>query len=102
MITTKKFTLKEYSIEFAPVGTRFMLGGHSTVLIVTNTKENKSVVCVSESGMLRKLPFGTKIDGIKEAKDLFRSLSYTITNLLIQNHSRPKNGFKSTNKIKNT
>ena len=79
-----KKTIKQYSVEFAPVGTRFMFGGHSTVLIVTNTKEDKSVICVSESGMLRKLPFGTKIDGIKAAKNLFISLSYTITKLLIE------------------
>ena len=78
-----KLTVKEYKIENAPIGTRFIYGGHSTLLIVTDGKEisctSKSIICVSESGMLRKIPYGTKIKGLKEAKHLFIQQSSKLT-----------------------
>jgi hypothetical protein len=86
-----KFTIKKYKIEKAPVGTRFIQGGHSTLLIVTDGKEisniSKNIICVSESGLLRKIPFGTEIEGIKEAKEIF-----TITSGRILNIYHKKNG----------
>ena len=106
----KKFPLKEYKVENAPVGTRFMFGGHSTVLIVTDgkNKQDKEIVCVSESGSMRKIPYGTKIMGIKSAKNMFVQLSLTMTNLLatqlysfgkkkviITEKSKPRKGIKT-------
>ena len=34
-----KFTIKKYKVEKAPLGTRFIQGEHSTLLIVTDGKE---------------------------------------------------------------
>jgi hypothetical protein len=79
-----KFTTKKYKVEKAPVGTRFINGSHSTLLIVTDGREisnlTKSVICVSESGLVRKILFGTEIECIKEAKDISIQLSRKIMN----------------------
>lgn len=75
---------KEYKVENAPLGTRFIHGGHSTPLIVTDGKEtsnaSKSVVCVSESGLIRKIPYGTKILAITGADKVITSLARKIMN----------------------
>jgi len=85
-----KLTFKKHKIENAPMGRRFMYGGHSTLLIVTDGKEvsnmSKNIICVSESGMLRKIPFGTDIQAIKEAKNMFTITSSRIINNIIQNN----------------
>ncbi len=88
MATVKQqFTLKEYKIENAPVGSRFIHGAHSTLLIVTDGKETsnitKSIICVSESGLIRRIVFGTKIQCIKEAKDFMTAASRTIISKVI-------------------
>lgn len=73
-----ELTLKQYKIENAPVGTRFIYGSHSTLMIATDVKNSEGRACVSESGLLEWIPFKTLIFGIKDANIPFIIASSTI------------------------
>lgn len=86
-LKSKEFTLKEFKIENAPVGSRFIDGAHSTLLIVTDRHDksmsSKTVACVSESGMYRSINYGTIVMCIKEANDYTTALSRSIISRVI-------------------